>query len=87
MPNQLTAEDYEMVNLATKHECYSHRHWPHDVVRAIVSAEVIPPASAPHRAAPHHGRRLRGIRSRLRLARTSLRTTSTPPDTAPMTQR
>jgi hypothetical protein len=69
VPNQLTPEDYEMVNLATRHECYTHRHWPHEVLRAIVGAEVIPPAHGQHRAAQPAGRRLRGIRLRLRLSR------------------
>lgn len=76
MPNQLTAEDYQMVELATKHECYTHRLWPHDVIRAIAGAEIIPPAGEQHRAAQPTGRRLRGIRSRLRLTRSRARLSS-----------
>ena len=69
MPKQLTAEDYEIVDLATRNERYTHRHWPHDVLRAIVGADVIPPTREQRRAAPPTGRRLRGIRLRFRLAR------------------
>jgi hypothetical protein len=76
VPNQLTAEDYQLVDLATKHECYSHRHWPREVLRAIVSAEVIPPSCEQRSAAPRFRRRLRDIRLRLGLRRLKTRPSS-----------
>jgi hypothetical protein len=70
MSNQMTAEEYMRVELATKHESYSHRYWPQEVVRAIAGAEINPAAQPPRRSAPAGlSRRLKGVRSRLRLAR------------------
>ena len=38
---RLTPEEVSAVNLVTKGESYSHRHWPEDVVRAFASATVV----------------------------------------------
>ena len=73
MSYRMTAEEYRSVELATKHESYAHRHWPQEVLRAIAGAEVTAAALAapgPRRPAPAGlSRRLKGVRSRLRLAR------------------
>ena len=38
---RLTPEEVSAVNLVTKVESYSHRHWPEDVVRAFATAPVV----------------------------------------------
>lgn len=41
MLRQLTADEYLGVELATRGESYTHRRWPHEVVRALVAADVV----------------------------------------------
>lgn len=36
----LTPEEDTAVNLVTKGESYSHRHWPQEVVRAVINADL-----------------------------------------------
>ena len=70
MSYQMTAEEYMRVQLATKHESYTHRHWPQEVVRAIAGAELNPVAQPPRRPAPAGlSWYVKSVRSRLRLAR------------------
>jgi hypothetical protein len=63
---RLTPEEVSAVNLVTKGESYSHRHWPEEVVKAVINADlveagdVLPPE--PRRAAI----RVRALRVRLR---------------------
>ena len=52
---QLTPEEVSAVDLATKGESYSHRHWPPEVVRAVINAGIVKAGDArpaePYRAA------------------------------------
>ena len=41
MLKTLTPEEVVQVSLATKGECYAHRRWPEEVVRAFAVAEVV----------------------------------------------
>jgi hypothetical protein len=38
---QLTPEEVSAVDLATKGESYAHRHWPPEVVRAVIDAALV----------------------------------------------
>ena len=38
---RLTPEEVLAVNLATKGESYSHRHWPEEVVKAVINADPV----------------------------------------------
>jgi len=62
---QITPEEDTAVNLVTKGESYSHRHWPPEVVRAVINADLVEvgdtqPAE-PRRAAA----RVQALRARL----------------------
>ena len=41
MSKPLTSEEVIQVSLATRGECYAHRRWPEEVVRAFAAAEVV----------------------------------------------
>ena len=41
MLKPLTPEEVVQVSLATRGECYAHRRWPEEVVRAFAAAQVI----------------------------------------------
>jgi hypothetical protein len=41
MPIQLSHDQVVAVNLATKSESYSHRHWPNEVLEAFTQAHVV----------------------------------------------
>ena len=63
---RLTPAEVAAVALATKGESYAHRRWPEDVVRAVITADLVragdgQPAE-PRRAAL----RLKALRARLR---------------------
>ena len=74
MPKPLTDEDVLKVSIATKRESYTHRRWPHDVVRAFASGGVIAASRGRHDSASHPvTRRLARIRSRIRLAHFNVR--------------
>ena len=67
MPRKrLTPEEVTAVTLATKGESYSHRHWPEEVVRTIVKADLVKASDGqpaePRRAAI----RVKALRARLR---------------------
>ncbi len=63
---RLTPEEVSAVNLVTKGESYSHRHWPPEVVRAVINADLVKAADGrpaePRRAAI----RVKALRARLR---------------------
>ena len=63
---QLTPEEVSAVALATKGESYSHRHWPEEVVRAVINADLVKAGDGrpaePRRAAV----RVKALRARLR---------------------
>ena len=52
MLKPLTHEDLVRVTLATRGECYAHRRWPGEVVKAFASARVIAAGEPPSRDAP-----------------------------------
>lgn len=70
MQKELTKEDYVRLELVTKGESLRHRHWPPEVVRALAGGEAVT-ATDEKRGAVWHGagRRLEGIRARLRASR------------------
>ena len=37
---RLTPDEVSAVALATKGESYAHRHWPEEVVRAVINASM-----------------------------------------------
>ena len=63
---RLTPEEVSAVNLATKGESYAHRHWPEEVVRAVLAAHIVKAGDVrpaePRRAAT----RVKALRARLR---------------------
>jgi hypothetical protein len=63
---QLTPEEDSAVNLVTKGESYSHRHWPEEVIRAVIAAHIVKAGDVrpaePRRAAT----RVKALRARLR---------------------
>jgi hypothetical protein len=63
---QLTPEEDTAVNLFTKGESYSHRHWPPEVVRAVIKADLVKAGDGrpaePRRAAI----RVKALRARFR---------------------
>ena len=57
MLKPLTTEEMVQVSLATRGECYAHRRWPEEVVRAFATAPVIT-SRQPHArpiGGPHPG--------------------------------
>ncbi len=70
MPNQISAEDYHRVQLATTRESHTHRCWPQEVVRAFAAVELPAQAAEGRTARPGRlGRRIKVVRARLRLNR------------------
>ena len=63
---RLTPAEVATVDLATKGECYAHRHWPEEVVRAVIAAHIVKAGDVrpaePRRAAT----RVKALRARLR---------------------
>jgi hypothetical protein len=63
---RLTPEEVSAVDLATKGESYAHRHWPTEVVRAVIDADLVKAGDGrpaePRRAAI----RVKALRARLR---------------------
>lgn len=51
MLKPLTSEEVVRVSLVTRGECYAHRRWPVEVVKAFASAEVITTREPQNRAA------------------------------------
>ena len=63
MLKPLTTEEMVQVSLATRGECYAHRRWPEEVVRAFAAAEVITAREAQEGRAPHSPRLFRRMLS------------------------
>ena len=70
---RLTPEEVTAVDLATKGESYSHRHWPPGVVRAVIAADIVKAGDTrpeePRRAAVQ----LKALRARLHAIRRARR--------------
>ena len=63
---QLTPAEVSAVALATRGESYSHRHWPPEVVRAVIAADLIK-AGEGRRAEPRRAAtRFQSLGARLR---------------------
>ena len=63
---RLTPAEVAAVGLATKGESHSHRHWPPEVVRAVIAADIIK-AGEGRRAEPSRAAiRFQSLGARLR---------------------
>ena len=63
MPKPLTSDEVTRVSLVTRRECYAHRHWPEEVVRAFAAARVITNREAQEGRADHRPRLFRRVLS------------------------
>lgn len=63
MSKPLTPEEVVQVSLATRRECYAHRHWPEEVVKAFAAAQVITNREPQEGRADHHPRLFRRVLS------------------------
>ena len=63
MLKPLTPEEVVQVSLATRGECYAHRRWPEEVVRAFAVAEVVTAKEAQEGRAAHRPRLFRRVLS------------------------
>ena len=63
---QLTPEEVSAVNLATKGESYSHRHWPPDVVSALIKADLVKAGDTRPAEPRRTAIRVKALRARLR---------------------
>ena len=70
---RLTPEEVAAVALATKGESYAHRHWPEEVVRAFINADLVRAGDGQPAEARRTTVRVKALRARLRAMRMARR--------------